>query len=117
MKKIMDTNKKAKIYGIIGIIFFILALVIIIISVTVVNALELEDFETFNMLRNLTGGISTILLLLGIILIILGISMYFIDRKNKNLERAPNQKALKLLYERYAKGEITEKQFDEMKKN
>ena len=40
----MDTNKKAKIYGIIGIIFFILALVIIIISVTVANALELEDF-------------------------------------------------------------------------
>ena len=95
----MDTNKKAKIFGIVGIIFFILTFVIPITLTMYTNATDM-DFYTEVMFSDLEALFSSIFLILAVVFIIISVAMDFNDRKNKMKE-----------------GEITEKQFDEMKKN
>ena len=95
----MDTNKKAKILGIFGIIFFILTFVIPITLTMYTNATDM-DFYTEVMFSDLEVLFSSIFLILAVVFIIIAVAMDLIDRKNKMKE-----------------GEITEKQFDEMKKN
>jgi len=95
----MDTNKKIKILGIAAIIFFILTFVIPITLTMYTNVTDM-DFNTEVMFSNLEVLFSSIFLILAVVCIIIAVAMDFIDRKNKPKE-----------------GEITEKQFDEMKKN
>ena len=95
----MDTNKKVKILGIAAIIFFILTFVIPIALTLYTNATDM-DFYTEVMFSNLEVLFSSIFLILAIVFIIIAVAMDIIDRKNKMKD-----------------GEITEKQFDEMKKN
>lgn len=95
----MDTNKKVKILGIFGIIFFILTFLIPITLTMYTNVTDM-DSDTEIMFSNLEALFSSIFLILAVVFIIIAVAMVFIDRKNKMKE-----------------GEITEKQFDEMKKN
>jgi len=61
------------------------------------------------------GAIVFLILLLGL----LGVVVYFIlnqKKMGKNYRKYENETVIDILKERYAKGEITKKQFDDIKK-
>ena len=67
------------------------------------------------MMNSWTGAI-----LMGlVILILIGVLIYFLFRGSKTggFGQAPNETPLDILKKRYARGEITKEQFEEMKKD
>ena len=67
------------------------------------------------MMNSWTGAI-----LMGlVILILIGVLIYFLFKSSKTggLGQPPNETPLDILKKRYARGEITKEQFEEMKKD
>ena len=111
-KIIMDGNKKAKIYGAIALIFFI----IFIFLILVISLLTGTSIRADDSIGMMIVTIVTIFFYLGIIFpiifTILAVYTYFKYRK----KTAPINNAVKVLYERYAKGEISKEELDKMRK-
>ena len=67
------------------------------------------------MMNSWTGAI-----LMGlVILILIGVLIYFLFKSSKtgSFGQTPNETPLDILKKRYARGEITKEQFEEMKKD
>lgn len=94
----MDDTKKAKIFGIKSIIFLILLILSPTLINYYINSLD-SDHTNQKTIKDLTTSVI-------IIFIILPISTYFTDKKNKNNIKSQIKHALKLLNERYTKGGI-----------
>jgi putative membrane protein len=64
---------------------------------------------------NLFGGV---IMFLIVLLALIGIAVYFMVNRNKlRQEYKDEDTALEILKQRYARGEITRKQYEEMKKD
>jgi putative membrane protein len=72
-----------------------------------------------NMMGGFYGGIGMILnfvFFIAIVVVIIILIVWFV-RKSGHYHSESQNKTLEILKERYAKGEITKEQFEEMKKN
>jgi uncharacterized membrane protein len=105
----MDDNKKAKIYGIIALIFVFIQYLIFI---TVIK--EGIKADTIGTIIVALYFISMILMFIFIILAIYTYFRYFMYKRKKS---APVKHAIKVLYERYAKGEISKEELERKKKD
>jgi len=105
---------KAKTLGVLGIIVFIFVFIMPTIIVPVfLNSTEV-DFETEMFIMNITFPIMLIGLFFSIALFVIAGIVYSIHRTDVD---KPKNIAKKLLYERYAKGEINKEEFEQMKKD
>lgn len=108
----MEGNKKAKIFGVIAAIFFIIFLILIVILFLIQGTSVSSDDTIGMMFVYIFGIFFYISIPSAIIFTILAVYFYFKYRK----KTAPINNAIKLLYERYAKGEITKEELEKMKK-
>lgn len=62
-------------------------------------------------------GFGGFIWLLVILVVLIGIVIYFIKNREKLRQEYKEESALEILKTRYAKGEITKQQYEEMKKD
>jgi len=62
-------------------------------------------------------GLGSLIGLLIILVVLVGIVIYFIKNREKLRQDDGEESALEILKKRYAKGEITRQQYEEMKKD
>ncbi len=99
----------AKKIGLIGLLLTVLSFILIVIS-AIYMADNTDNEGAFSTAYNIAIFCS-LFLWIGIILLIVAGIVYFIERKKLN---EPKEHANKILYERFAKGEITKEEFEQL---
>jgi putative membrane protein len=104
-----DRERTARNISLVGVGIIIISMIIFLLQVIIFNFYKsyLEDYYILNVCYIVSLFISIILLMVGLI-------TFIIFRADKI---KPRENVIKILYERYAKGEITKKEFEDMKKD
>jgi len=89
-------------------LFMLLALALILLSCVYPRGGHMMDWNY---------GLGGFIWFLVILAILLGVVIYFIKNREKLRQDYEEESALEILKKRYAKGEITKQQYEEMKKD
>ncbi len=108
----MENNYK------IGLILIVVGYISIISALIISYAsfLSIRDYSNYDLFNNL-HTIFLFVFIAGLILIPIGLILQSLKIKIKKFSKKPVEMARKILYERYAKGEISKKEFQDMKKD
>lgn len=98
-----------------GVLISLLIMVFLVPTISSYFVRTTNDLEQVETIMNLQLIILPICIVFTIIFLVLSVSMYYIERRDKNKEHFPIENAKKILYERYAKGEINRQEFEQMK--
>jgi len=107
-------------YGILGIVLHLVGFILIIIGFLSLGGIPLGGFEAFSgaKLPSLDTTSASVFFILGVLSVISG--FYFRSRAKRSVghkvDITKDSKPLTILKDRYARGEITKKQYEEMKK-
>jgi len=101
----VSAKKKPNIYGVIAVIFFFVCIVIML-AVVWLTGTSLAILYIIRIIYFVSA-------ILFIVFTILAVYAYITNRK----KTAPIKHAVKVLYERYAKGEISKEELEQMKKD
>ena len=114
----MEVKMKAKIFGILCIIFLIITNLIPTISTYFISVTPGQNqLEHITRLQSLIQPIFTVLTVTFLLLSILMFSIYFLKRWDEHKKQLPTENAKKILYERYASGEISKQEFEDKNKD
>lgn len=92
-------------------LFIPLALAMIVLSCVYPRGGHMMDWNSMNY------GLGGFIGFLVILAILFGVVIYFVKNREKLKQDYEEESALEILKKRYAKGEITKQQYEEMKKD